>query len=290
MITDVTEAITDAVIDYLRGNQRARFVVSFFSINFGILAALLFMVVPNINLNEQLKQNMYTLGAIVAIVSGFGFLMALGATQRVHKKTETEEELEPIRQERKVLQSKIGSKNLDTIDTIKLNLNQLNEYYVINKSQAKGSFRASICAIVIGFATIVIGVWIFYLSDKPNNNLTYLSLIAGVILQFVGGAYFYMFNRSLQQLNYFFNKLTAVQDTMLSVTLVDRISIEQKKADMYEYIIREIVARNSDLSSPHWEARRSNSKSRKGDNKVKGPTKIQKVASAVDEVSDKKVA
>ena len=94
MVSDVTEALTDAIINYLKENQRTRFIVSFLSINLVILAAVLFIVLANIHLEERLSQNLYTLAAIVAIASCFGFLLALAATQKVHKKSETEEELE----------------------------------------------------------------------------------------------------------------------------------------------------------------------------------------------------
>ena len=66
---------------------------------------------------------------------------------------------------------------------------------------------------------------------------------------------------------------------------------------MYEYIIREIVTRDNDFSPPHWDAKSSNSKSRKdGAARTKGKIpKIRKVgeskaSSAEEEVTDKKVA
>ena len=55
-------------------------------------------------------------------------------------------ELEPIRQERMAIEERLSHKaEPDIFDTIQLNLNQLNEYYVINKSQARRSFAARPC-------------------------------------------------------------------------------------------------------------------------------------------------
>src|SRR5262249_48955807 len=48
---------------------------------------------------------------------------------------EQERELAPIRKEREEIREKIKSKEPNIFDTIQLNLNQLTEYYTINKSQ-----------------------------------------------------------------------------------------------------------------------------------------------------------
>jgi hypothetical protein len=154
-------------------------------------------------------------------------------------------ELAPIRKEREEIRDRIKEKEPDIFDTIQLNLNQLSEYYTINKSQARNSFRASLTAIVIGFITIIIGIWLFYVSDKPNPNLTYMTVIGGVLLQFIGAAYFYLYNKSLIQLNFFFARLTMMQDTMLSIKLVDQISEMPIKAKILERLIFEIITRDA---------------------------------------------
>src|SRR5262245_57720807 len=46
-------------------------------------------------------------------------------------------ELAPIRKEREEIRERIKEKEPDIFDTIQLNLNQLSEYYTINKSQAR---------------------------------------------------------------------------------------------------------------------------------------------------------
>jgi hypothetical protein len=84
------------------------------------------------------------------------------------------------------------------------------------------------------------------LSNNPNKNLTYLSVIGAVTLQFVGGAYFYLHNKSILQLNFFFQRLTTVQDTMLSISLVDRIQDNSLKASIYESLINKIMNRDYD--------------------------------------------
>jgi hypothetical protein len=183
-----------------------------------------------------------------------GFLTALGVAAilgvtlvsiREYLSPSQESELAPIRKEREEIRDRIKEKEPDIFDTIQLNLNQLSEYYTINKSQARNSFRASLTAIVIGFITIIIGIWLFYISDKPNPNLTYMTVIGGVLLQFIGAAYFYLYNKSLIQLNFFFARLTIMQDTMLSIKLCDQIADMPTKATILERLIFEIITRDA---------------------------------------------
>lgn len=127
-------------------------------------------------------------------------------------------EIDSLRKEREKIQERLAeSPKPDVMDTIQLNLNQLSEYYAINKSQARSSFRFSVFAVVTGFITLIIGIWIFYFKEDKNIEMAIISGIAGSLSQFIGGAYFFLYRKSLEQLNFFFNQLVKMQDTMLSV-------------------------------------------------------------------------
>lgn len=153
-------------------------------------------------------------------------------------------ELKNLRAERIVITQKIETeKELDIFHTIQLSLNQLNEYYTINKNQARSSFRFSIFSIVIGLITIIAGFWIHSL-NIANIEISYLSIFSGLILEFIGGAYFFMYKKSLEQVNFFFGQLIKIQDTMLSINLADNIYNESKKTEMHEKIIVSLLERS----------------------------------------------
>lgn len=155
-----------------------------------------------------------------------------------------EMQLEKIREERMEITQKIeNEKEQDIFHTIQLSLNQLNEYYTINKGQAKSSFRFSVIAILLGLLTILVGVWLNY-SGQENVNLVYISGISGTILEFIGGAYFFMYKKSLEQINLFFGQLIKIEDTMLAIKLADGISIEERKIEMREKIILSLLERS----------------------------------------------
>lgn len=155
-------------------------------------------------------------------------------------------ELESLHEERKRITERLAeTPKPDILDTIQLSLNQLNEYYSINKSQARNSFTFSVFAIVIGLATLVGGIWIFYFRDSPRVDLAAITSIAGVLTQFIGGAYFYLYRRSQEQLNFFFEQLVKMQDTMLSVKLCEQVSPPERQVELREKIVLTLLNRSS---------------------------------------------
>jgi len=135
------------------------------------------------------------------------------------------------------------TKVFDILEVIQSNLDQLIDYYIINKAQATTSFRSSIIAISIGFATIIVGVWLAY-ANVGGNTAAYISVLAGVLLQFIGGAFFFLYNKSLIQLNFFFARLALMQDTMLGIRLADSIPDGKEKRQILEKVMFAIVQRN----------------------------------------------
>jgi hypothetical protein len=154
-------------------------------------------------------------------------------------------ELQSIRAERDELHERIEkSSQPDVKNSILLNLNQLAEYYKINQDQAKSSFRASVFAIIIGLVTIVAGAWIFYLGRSPNLKLTAISTLAGVLSEFIGGAYFVLFNKTSDQSNYLHDRLVRTQDTMLAVSLCGSIEDSSARNDATRDIIATLLERS----------------------------------------------
>lgn len=149
-----------------------------------------------------------------------------------------------LQKERDELTKKIEKDDkLDIFHTIQLSLNQLNEYYTINKSQAKRSFQFSMFSIVIGLATIICGIWFIYYGNK-NVELSVIVTTSGTLLEFVGGAYFLMYKKSMTQVNFFFGQLIKIQDTMLAINLAKDIKQENKSDDVTEKIIKSLLKRS----------------------------------------------
>lgn len=157
-----------------------------------------------------------------------------------------ESEIKKLNIEREEIKPTIETKKeLEIFDTIHLTLNQLNEHYEINKAQAKSSFRFSIFAIVIGLITIISGIWMFYFNTSPNINVTVLTEASGFISEFIGGAYLFMYTKSMEQVNFSFNQLIKTQDTMLSINLAKNMELKEKEAELVEKIITSLLDRSA---------------------------------------------
>ena len=163
-------------------------------------------------------------------------------------------ELKKIEDERedllkRIKENKTTDKQTNATDTVLLNLNRITEYYTINLAQAKSSYRWSITSIVFGTLIIAYCIWSFTSRESSNLTMPIISGIAGIIMEFIGGCYFFMYKKSLSQLNLYFKELLKIQDTMLAIELCEKL---KESVDIYpnsvNAIITELLQRNSKLN------------------------------------------
>ena len=193
------------------------------------------------------------IAAMIAIVGVLLSTIVFALYQARRSATLEKEQLNLIQREREQINVRImetdkeePKKNI--VDIIQLGLNHLTEYYVINKGQAKNSFRLSVSLIVIGFLTIIFGVSILY-SGQLSITLATVSGISGVLLQFIGGASFFVYRKSLEQLNFYYNQLIKMQDTMLAIQLIENLPSQEKHLDLMEKLILALLTRSSKEST-----------------------------------------
>ncbi len=240
--------------DLFRDRPKARWVIGLLSslwLTFALVAGVYVKAGPIIFFGRSMNiETILPLLIIPSVVAGFLLLAVIGSLGEVrHRETTLERFLRETREANYNFQD-IGprqeqqAKTFDILEVIQSNLNQLIDYYIINKAQATTSFRSSIVAISIGFATIIAGVWLAY-ANAGDNTAAYISVLAGIVLQFIGGAFFFLYTRSLIQLNFFFARLALMQDTMLGIRLADSIPDGKEKHRIIEKLIFAIVQRNA---------------------------------------------
>lgn len=189
---------------------------------------------------------------LAAVVGGpFATVLApLGARlSPVWLNDNLDDSLAPIRQEREVLESK-GDETAgqdDALRSINLSLNRLQEYYTVNLAQARGSFRLSAFALVSGLLVIILGVGLLYV-DNERVEVTAISATAGIIGEFIGAAYFYVYKRSLAQVNYFYQNLLRQGETALALSLAEQL--ETSKRDDAKVRLIEMLMTREMLSAP----------------------------------------
>jgi hypothetical protein len=124
-------------------------------------------------------------------------------------------------------------------------IQKLQRYYEINLSHARWSFWASLGSVIVGLLTLLGGVFMLY--SKSSIEPGVVSTIAGVLSEFIAASFFYLYNKNLQQLNYFYEKLIKFQDTYWAMGLVGHLP-ENQRADMYKTIISNLIMRNEPRS------------------------------------------
>lgn len=203
------------------------------------------IIYVSISVHDKIqKDNLLQIVLPVVASPGMVILFLYGSYMGMKATDKIEVQLERLRRERIVITEKIEKeKEPDIFQTIQLSLNQLNEYYTINKGQARSSFRFSIFSIIVGLVTILAGIWIVYFGNA-RIQLAFISGVSGLLLEFIGGAYFFMYKKSLEQVNFFFGQLIKIQDTMLAINLAKNITDDTKNIEMYEKIITSLLERS----------------------------------------------
>ena len=241
-------------LDTLRERKTARAVIAWASVFLIVLLMIVFVSSPYMLDGFQIAIREFS-PPFIFLFTGVLIVTLLSYTKIDVANGGVDIELSILREEREKIRERIAEsrteeeKKEETVyDTIQLSLNQITEYYTINKSQARNSFTFSVFAMVSGFVTLIGGIWIFYLKETPNINMTVITGISSVLIEFVGGAYFYLYNKSLKQLNFFYEKLVKMQDTMLAIQLTESLD-EAKQVEMKEKLISDLMMRSSESSS-----------------------------------------
>jgi hypothetical protein len=164
---------------------------------------------------------------MLAIMSTGNFSLYIGDIKEVEERERAEEEVRELQ---------------DPYSSLELAQKRLNEYYAINQSQARGSFRWAVFAMFVGLSTIVAGIWIFYLGDTPSTFLTSLSTAAGIVVNVISGLYLYLHNRTQKRALYYYNQLVRLQNLGLSIRLAESHTDENQKTDAKNRVINEILS------------------------------------------------
>ncbi|MGV0847393.1 TRADD-N-associated membrane domain-containing protein [Empedobacter falsenii] len=123
------------------------------------------------------------------------------------------------------------------------NVAELREYYVINKQQARNSYSASLFMCFLGFILFSSGV--AYSVYDPSNNIIQYSTFGGVIIELIAGLFFWLYSKSIKQINLFHSSLQNTEKFLTAIQLVEKIS-EDKRDETYSNIINKIIERDID--------------------------------------------
>src|SRR5262245_48452267 len=102
-----------------------------------------------------------------------------------------------------------------------MNLETLATYYTLVKTHTDKSFTVSLGVGIIGFLLIITGLTAGFVGAQSNQVVSYIAAGSGVITEFIGGVFFYLYNRTVRQMKEYHDSLLVVQDALLSFKLVE---------------------------------------------------------------------
>ncbi len=132
----------------------------------------------------------------------------------------------------------------DDIDIMKLmfsNLKELREYYVISKRQANKTFSASIFVCFLGVVIYSLGI---VFTCILNQDISLISIISGTTVEIISALFFWMYSKSISQLNIYHKRLSETEKYLITIQLVERISKESLDSELH-FIIESILNNNT---------------------------------------------
>lgn len=137
-------------------------------------------------------------------------------SQCENKREEIEREYKQQKQQK---EEKDIDENTKKFYVLRLKLGKIDEFYIIHQAQTNSIFCLSIFLILLGFLMIMASVFGIGTIIQPTlkRELSLISGISGVLLQFLGGVNLIVYNKTLQQANRFYNKLIETYDKLVSI-------------------------------------------------------------------------
>ena len=125
---------------------------------------------------------------------------------------------------------------------------RLDSYYTLNRLHLQFSFWASLAALITGLVILVVGICLLF--NGFNGMSGQLVTVGGVLTQFIGAGFFFLYSKNLKQLNVFYDKLIRHQDTTYAMGLAIHQLPEDRRPDIIETVILKLLTRNEPQSEP----------------------------------------
>ena len=128
-----------------------------------------------------------------------------------------------------------------------INVSGIDSYVAQTRLQAQASFRLCKRVALGGFGLIALGVGLGIAKSYGQEKLdaAYLASLAGVITQFISGVFFYFYNRTLQQFNFFSDKLVATQEIAISLLANSSIADATMRDTCYGDVVKQLLGKGT---------------------------------------------
>jgi hypothetical protein len=123
---------------------------------------------------------------------------------------------------------------------VKINVENLAAYYTLVKVHTSQSFRVSLIVGILGFILLILGLALGFQFEQ-YRNISFIASGAGIIIEFISGVLFFLYNKTVIQLKDYHDSLIDVQNVLLSFKLIENTQDEKLKAEMIGKMIEYLV-------------------------------------------------
>jgi hypothetical protein len=171
----------------------------------------------------------------IATISGSQFEVVFPQRQAAEERKEAEKKYEQ-------------SKTVE--DALRLDFTRLNEYYVINQGQARSSFRWAVFSMLLGFGTIICGIWFFYLrTSQPDVFMASMSTAAGIVVNIISASFLYLHSKTQDRSLHYYQQLVGLQKLALAIRLCGTHEEPDARHEARNLVISALISQSTSQKS-----------------------------------------
>lgn len=129
-------------------------------------------------------------------------------------------------------------------------LELLSQYYELSLSQAGRSFRVALIASGVGLV-FFLGIITYLLIGTVSTEVTTAGIFGGALSSFISGVNFFLYGKTLNQLNIFQSKLESTQRFLLANSLCENLENNLKQKTRARLIGKLVGVDDTDYLREH---------------------------------------
>ena len=169
-------------------------------------------------------------GSIILIYL-FLFLLCKAALSPYYSSAQTTID----RYELENMQEKVAENLFES--SLKINYKYLDQYYAQTREHAGKGFLITICVTIVGAVLLSLGIISMFIDKTDASKITVAS---GVIVEFISAIMFYLYNRTVQSMGNYHDKLFLSQNVAMALKVSDSIS-EENRDEIKSQIVKELI-------------------------------------------------
>jgi len=136
---------------------------------------------------------------------------------------------------------------VSTEEKLQENFNESTEFYTMVKKHANSTFTMAVISLAVGLIICVFGsARVIFCKDDVGT----LTVVAGVLTEFISASVFWLHRKTVAQLNEFHKRLNSTERYLTSIMLAERLPEEEKNL-AYRWILENCILTDVEIQTGH---------------------------------------